>query len=43
MFVMDYSRMNGLTKKDSYPLPCIDDLLRVIGYDFSYAIDLDSG
>ena len=42
--VMDYCRLNSLTKKDSYPLPCIDDLLRRLGGSkYFSAMDLASG
>ena len=42
--VMDYRRLNALTKKDSYPLPRIDDSLRVLGGSkYFSAMDLASG
>ena len=30
-FVIDYWKLNKVTKKDSYPLPCIDDALDCLG------------
>ena len=42
--VMDYRRLNSITKKDSYPLPRIDDSLRVLGGSkYFSAMDLASG
>lgn len=42
--VMDYRRLNSITKKDSYPLPRIDDSLRLLGgSQFFSAMDLASG
>ena len=41
---MDYRRLNALTKKDSYPLPRINDSLRVLGGSkYFSAMDLASG
>lgn len=42
--VMDYHKLNNLTKKDSYPLPQIDDTLKKLGGSkFFSAMDLASG
>lgn len=42
--VIDYRRLNNVTKKDSYPLPCIDNTLdRLGGSKFFLAMDLASG
>ena len=42
--VMDYQKLNSLTKKDSYPLPCINDLLkRLRKAKYFSAMDLASG
>ena len=41
--VVDYHRLNSVTKKDSYPLPRIDDALRRLGGSrFFSAMDLAS-
>lgn len=42
--IMDYRRSKSLTKMDSYHLPCIDDLLRVLsGSKYFSAMNLASG
>ena len=42
--VMDYQKLNSIIKKDSYPLPQIDDLLKKLdGSTYFSAIDLISG
>ena len=42
--VIDYRRLNSITKKDSYPLPRIDDTLdRLGGAQYFSAMDLISG
>jgi len=42
--VMDYRKLNSLTKKDLYPIPCIDDTLkRLGGSQYFSAMDLASG
>ena len=41
---VDYQALNRQTKKDVYPLPCIDDLLdKLSKARFLSAIDLASG
>ena len=41
---MDYQKLNSLTKKDSYPISRIDDLLsRLGGSKYFSAMDLASG
>ena len=41
---VDYRALNRLTKKDVYPLPCIDNLLdKLIHAPFLSDIDLASG
>ena len=42
--VIDYQKLSMITKKDSYPLPCIDDTLDQLGNaKFFSAMDLISG
>ena len=42
--VIDYQRLNLLTKKDSYPLPRIDDTIdKLGGAQYFSAMDLVSG
>ena len=43
-FCIDYRRLNGITKKDVYPLPRVDDILDTLG-DAKYlsSLDLASG
>lgn len=41
---MDYRKLNSVTKKDSYPLPRIDDTLEVLsGALWFSSLDLKSG
>jgi hypothetical protein len=43
-FCVDYRRLNGITKKDVYPLPRIDDILDTVGgCQFFTSLDLASG
>ena len=43
-FCVDYHRLNSLTIKDAYPLPRIDDSLRLLGNQQWFStMDLDSG
>ena len=43
-FVIDYRRLNSVTRKDSYPLPRIDDALDALnGTKFFSSMDLMSG
>lgn len=43
-FCVDYRRLNGITKKDVYPLPRIDDILDTLGgCRFFTSLDLASG
>lgn len=43
-FVIDYQRLNSVTRKDSYPLPRIDDALDALnGTKFFSSMDLMSG
>ncbi|GBL72307.1 Transposon Ty3-I Gag-Pol polyprotein [Araneus ventricosus] len=43
-FCVDYRKLNKITKKDSYPLPQIDDTLDALnGSQWFMALDLKSG
>ena len=43
-FYVDYRRLNSLTIKDAYPLPLIDDSLRLLGNQQWFStMDLASG
>ncbi|GFX69694.1 hypothetical protein TNCV_1770621 [Trichonephila clavipes] len=43
-FCADYRRLNDVTKKNSYPLPRIDDTLNTLaGYTWFSTLDLKSG
>ena len=43
-FCIDYRKLNSVTKADSYPLPCIDDLLDQLGKSVYFStLDLASG
>ena len=43
-FVVDFRRLNSVTRKDSYPLPRIDDALDALnGTKFFSSMDLMSG
>ena len=43
-FCVDFRRLNKITKKNSYPLPLIDDILALLGKaKFFTSLDLKSG
>ena len=43
-FCVDYRKVNAITKKDVYPLPCIDDILDTLGKSKYFStLDLASG
>lgn len=42
--VVDYRKLNKVTKKDAYPLPHVDDLVNAIGKAMMFsALDMHSG
>jgi len=44
LFCIDYRRLNSVTKRDSYPLPLIDNCLNALSGSFWYStLDLRSG
>ena len=43
-FCVDYRKLNKVTKKDVYPLPCIDDILdRLVNTAYFTTLDMASG
>jgi len=43
-FCIDYRKLNAVTKKDSYPLPRIDDIFdQLAGNSWYSTLDLKSG
>jgi len=37
---IDYRKLNSMTRKDHFPLPCMDQILkRVVGHEFYYFLD----
>ena len=43
-FCVDYRKLNSITKKDTYPLPCIDEMLDNLGKaKWFTSLDLTSG
>ena len=43
-FCVDYRKLNGVTKKDAYPMSCVDDALYTLsGCQWFTTLDLISG
>ena len=43
-FCIDYRKVNALTRRDAYPLPCIDDTLDTLaGAKWFSTLDMVSG
>jgi len=42
-FRVDFKKLNATTKKDSYPIPRIDDMLDRLAGNFWFSSDLKNG